>query len=342
MAKRVKHLWDSLTSFENLLEAWRKVQRGKRRSAVVLKFRHAQEDRLFELQASLRAHTWMPSPCRHVYIQEVKPRKIDAPVLADCVVHHAVMNLMEPWFERRFISDSYACRKGKGTHAASLRTTEFMRRASREWGTPYVLKGDISRYFASIAHERLLAMLPKLVSDPDVLWLFRRIIQDNGYQGCGLPLGSVTSQWLANFYLDSLDHFVKDDMGLPYYVRYMDDFVLIGPNKAWCRTALEQIDAFVRASLQLSLNPKTGIWPISKGIDFVGYRHWTDHTLPRKRTVKRARKTFKTFPGLYAAGKIDLDYVTARVVSFTGYMKHCAGRETLRHILARLVLTRGE
>ena len=90
----------------------------------------------------------------------MKPREIDAPTLADCVAHHAVMNVMEPWFERRFIFDSYACRKGKGTHAASLRTREFMRRASGEWGTPYVLKADISRYFGSIRHDRLLSMLP--------------------------------------------------------------------------------------------------------------------------------------------------------------------------------------
>ncbi|SBW07435.1 conserved hypothetical protein [uncultured Desulfovibrio sp.] len=342
MAKRAKHLWDTLTSFENLLEAWRKVQRGKRRSLAVLRFRSEQEDLLFNIQERLRAHTWTPSPCRHFCVNEVKPRRIDAPTLSDCIVHHAVMNVMEPWFEKRFVADSYACRKGKGTHAASLRTTEFMRQASRKWGTPYVLKGDISRYFASINHERLLAMLPKLVSDKDVLWLFHKIVLENGYEGQGLPLGSLTSQWMANLYLDSLDHFIKDDMGLPYYVRYMDDFVIIGPNKAWCWTALEQVEAFVNGSLQLALNPKTGIWPISKGIDFVGYRHWTDHTLPRKRTVKRARKALKALPGLYAAGKIDLPYVTARVVSFTGYMKHCAGRETLRHILDKLVLKHPE
>lgn len=105
---------------------------------------------------------------------------------------------------------------------------------------------------------------------------------------------------------------------------------------------LEHIRDFVEISLGLRLNPKTGILPIRHGIDFVGYRHWTDHVLPRKRTVKRARKTFKRFPALYRAGKIDLDYIRARVVSFTGYMAHCDGHTTLEHILERLVLTRGE
>ena len=341
MAKRAKHIWPDMVSFGNLLEAWRKVQLGKRYRPAVVRFRAAQEDNLLDLRDRLQSHTWEPSPCRRFRILEVKPRTIDAPTIGDCVVHHAAMNLLEPWFERRFIADSYACRKGKGTHAASLRTREFMRAASAQWGRPYVLKGDIAKYFSSIDHDRLLSMLPRIISDPDVLWLFERIVRHNGYEEKGLPLGCLTSQWLANLYLDALDHYVKDDMGVRYYVRYMDDFVIIGPSKAWCWTALENIRNFVEISLLLRLNPKTGVWPISRGIDFVGYRHWTDHVLPRKRTVKRARTAFRSFPGLYRAGKIDLDYIRSRVVSFTGYMAHCDGHTTLGHILARLVLTPG-
>ncbi len=340
MSKRAKHLWPHIVAFENLLEAWRKVQLGKRYRPAIVRLRAGIEDTLFDLQEHLVSHTWTPAPCRTFRIVEVKPRTIDAPAVQDCIVHHAVMNLLEPWFERRFIADSFACRKGKGTHAASFRTREFMRRASHEWGNPYILKADISNYFASIHHERLLAILPRITSDRDVLWLFEQIVLHNGATERGLPLGCLTSQWLANLYLDALDHFVKDDMGLRYYVRYMDDFVLIGPSKDWCWTALENIRAFVEGSLLLRLNPKTGVWPISRGIDFVGYRHWTDHVLPRKRTVKRAKKTFKTFPGRYRAGEVDLDYIRARVVSFTGYMAHCDGWQTLDHILGRLVLTR--
>ena len=329
-------------SFGNLLEAWRKVQLGKRYRPAVVRFRMAQEDNLFDIQERLKRHEWEPSPCRRFRLTDEKPREIDAPTVGDCVVHHAVMNVLEPWFERRFIHDSYACRKDKGTHAASTRTREFMRAASAQWGRPYVLKGDISKYFSSINHERLLSMLPHIISDPDALWLFGQIVKHNGYEERGLPLGALTSQWLANLYLDAMDHYIKDDLGVKYYTRYMDDFVLIGPSKEWCRAMLEHVRDFVTVSLQLQLNPKTGIWPISHGIDFVGYRHWTDHILPRKRTVKRARRAFKTFPGRYRAGEINLDYVRSRVVSFTGYMQHCDGYTTLEHILSRLVLTRGE
>lgn len=340
MPKRAKHLWPHITAFENLLEAWRKVQLGKRYRPAIVRLRASIEDTLFDIQERLVAHTWRPAPCRRFRIVEVKPRTIDAPAVQDCIVHHAAMNLLAPWFERRFIPDSFACQKGKGTHAASYRTREFMRRASLEWGRPYVLKADISNYFASIHHARLLSMLPRITSDKDVLWLFERIVLHNGASERGLPLGCLTSQWLANLYLDALDHYAKDDMGIRYYVRYMDDFVIIGPSKEWCWTVLDNLRAFVEGSLLLRLNPKTGVWPISRGIDFVGYRHWTDRTLPRKRTVKRAKKAFKGFPGRYRAGEIDLDYIRSRVASFTGYTAHCDAYRTLEHILARLVLVK--
>jgi hypothetical protein len=164
------------------------------------------------------------------------------------------------------------------------------------------------------------------------------LIHGSGYDVRGLPIGSLTSQWLANLYLDGLDHYVKDGLGAPYYLRYMDDFVLVGPDKQWCRAMLERIGAYV-AGLDLTLNPKTGIRPISQGVDFVGYRHWTSHVLPRKRTVQRAKRQFKTMLRQYGQKKIDLDYVRARVASFTGYMKHCNGHNTLEHILSKFILT---
>lgn len=114
----------------------------------------------------------------------------------------------------------------------------------------------------------------RCISDENTLWLFETIIRNagNGF-GVGIPIGALTSQWLANLYLDTLDHFVKDDMGVAYYLRYMDDFVIVGPDKMWCRSVLTQITDFLTCTLRLTLNPKTGIWPMSQGLDFVGYRH---------------------------------------------------------------------
>ena len=188
-------------------------------------------------------------------------------------------------------------------------------------------------------------------ADRDVLWLFGRIIRAQQMQGVpdamldsvpygtGLVIGALTSQWLANLFFDPIDHFIKDELGVRYYLRYMDDFVLVGPSKDWCRTMLASIEKAVNCR-KLNLNPKTSIYPASHGLDFVGYRHWTNYTLPRKRTVKRARLRFRHLREQYARGRIDLDYVRPRVASFTGYMQHCDGFVTLDKILENFVLVR--
>lgn len=339
MPKTAKHLWPAVVSFDNLVSAWHQARRGKRYAADVLRFYGKLGENLFNLQKQLLGHTWTPAPCRLFTVREPKLRLIQAPYFGDRVVHHALMDVVSPVFERRFIHDSYACRDNKGTHAASRRTTEFLRQATAAWERPWVLKADISKYFQSINHDLLLQRVRRVVSDPDVLWLFERVIRHGGYDECGLPIGALTSQWLANLYLDGLDHFVKDDMGVRFYLRYMDDFVLIGPSGDWCRTALGQITRFLTCQ-RLTLNPKTGIWPASRGIDFVGYRHWPGHTLPRKRTVKRARRQFKSLALRYRRGDIELDYVRPRVVSFTGYMAHCNGYRSLEAILREFVLVR--
>lgn len=137
--------------------------------------------------------------------------------------------------------------------------------------TPYILKADISKYFPSIDQAVLMRRVERVIADKSVLWLFDTLIRNGnpGY-GVGIPIGALTSQWLANLYLDSLDHYIKDDLGIQYYLRYMDDFVVIGPSKLWCRTVLEQVEKYLTCTLHLRLNPKTGIWPVTHGLDFVG------------------------------------------------------------------------
>lgn len=338
MPKTAKNLWPSVTTFENLLAAWKLARRGKRRSLSAVRFWGNLEENLFGIQEQLVNHWWKPSPWREFVVREPKLRLIQAPYFGDRVVHHALMRIAEPVFERRFIDDSFACRKGKGTHAASRRTTDFLRRATTAWGSPYILKADISKFFPSISHTILMHRLDRLFGDPDVMWLFERIVMHNGFNGRGVPIGALTSQWLANLFLDALDHFVKDDLGIKYYLRYMDDFVVVGPNKAWCATALGQIERFVNMC-DLRLNPKTAIYPASHGVDFVGYRHWTDHTLPRKRTMKRARRLFKSLVARYNRGEIDLDYVRPRIASFAGYVQHCDAYRSAGSLFDSVILS---
>ena len=337
MPKTAKNIWPQVASFATLAEAFNKVRTGKRFDPDTMRFYANLEGNLFALEEQLLQKTWRPAPFREFHIVDPKPRLIQAPEFADRVVHQAVMLKAGPAMERRFISDSYASRLGKGTHKASHQLRAFMRSASGKWAHPYLIKADIKSYFGTIPHDALMERVKRVFGDPDLLWFFDTLIHGSGYIDRGLPIGSLTSQWLANLYLDTLDHYIKDELGVAYYVRYMDDFVLIGPDKAWCWEKLGQITAFVEG-LGLRLNPKTGLRPISQGTDFVGYRHWTSHTLPRKSTVKRAKKQFKSLQRRYNKGNIPLDYVTARVVSFTGYMKHCDGRTTLQSILDKFVL----
>ncbi len=337
MPRTAKHLWPEIASFLNLAKAFQKVRAGKRFDNDTMLFYSALEENLFALEDALVKKTWKPKPFREFYITVPKPRKIQAPDFGDRVIHQAVMFHAGPPMLRRFITDSFASIEGRGTHAASRRFRQFMRSASSKFEHPYIIKADIKSYFASIPHDALLYRLERIFADKDLLWFFNTLVRESGYHERGLPIGALTSQWLANLYLDELDHYIKDKLGVKYYVRYMDDFVLIGPDKAWCKEKLALIDSFVQR-LELRLNPKTCVLPISQGVDFVGYRHWTDHVLPRKSTVKRFRAQVKVLQRRYNEGKISFVDVNARVQSFVGYMSHCNGYRTTASALEGIVL----
>jgi len=155
-----------------------------------------------------------------------------------------------------------------------------------------------------------------------------------------LPLGALTSQLLANVYLDQLDHFIKDTLGVRYYVRYMDDFILLHGDKTELWRLLAEIRDFLACELHLTLNNKTRVFPASHGVDFAGYRHFSGYKLPRKRNVRRARKRFAGLSRCYADGRVDIDTVRCCVASFTGYMRHCKGWKSAESTLNSLILVR--
>lgn len=342
MAKTLKDIWQRIISFENLVAAWEEAKRGKRFHLPVLKFGSSVEENLFGIQGELLHRTWKPGPWREFFVSEPKMRLIQAPPFADRIVHHALVRVINPAFEKRFIHDSYACRKGRGTLAAGKRLTHFLRcaamRATRERRRVYVLKADISKYFPNINHDILMSVLARTVSDEGALWLMERIVRENGFEDCGLPIGALTSQLFANAYLDVLDHYVKDELGVRWYVRYMDDFVIVDTDKRRLQEILTKVEAVLWERLRLRLNPKTAVFPASHGTDFAGYRHWTTFRLPRKRNIRRARRKFRLLRRLYAEGEVDVPFVRARVMSFLGYTRHCKARRTVDSALSELVL----
>ena len=337
MPKSVNGLWKEIISFENLLAAHKEARKGKKFKGDVLQFGYNLEENLLNIQNHLIWKSWTPGKHCTFYVYDPKKRLISAPSFEDRVVHHALVRIIEPLFEKKFVFDSYACRKGKGIHAATLRLQSFLRKANKNWRNIYVLKADISKYFPSINRQRLLEILKRTIKDKDVLWLCERIIKQSK-ENTGIPVGALTSQLFANIYLDTLDHFIKDDLGVKFYIRYMDDFVILKESKSELWELLHKIEEFLMHQLYLILNPKTSIFPAVRGVDFAGYRTWATHILPRKRNVKRARKRFKRFAKAYAQGKIDLEYIRPRVMSFLGYMKHCSSYITLKYFFNKFML----
>lgn len=334
-------LWAQITDFDNLYQAYLEARRGKRDRSSVMRFSANVEENLVELQNHLIWKSWTPGKPREFVVKEPKLRLIQAPPFADRVIHHALVRVVTPLFERKFIRDSYACRVGMGTQAAVARAQHFMRTAKRNYGAGvYVLKADISRFFSSIRHHVLLGEIERTISDKDVLWLWRQIISGYGHEaGIGLPVGALTSQLGANILLSRLDHVAKDQMGIKHYVRYMDDFIAVLPNKACAAAALDELGAEVTV-LGLALNPKTAIHPWQRGLDFCGYRIWPTHILPRKRNIKRARATFRQLMTRYRQGLVDQRHVRQRVCSFLAYTKHCSAQRTVSGVLDDLVLVR--
>ena len=338
MPKTYGDLWPLVTSWDNLYNAYLEARENKRYRPEVLKFTANLEENLINTQNHLYWKSWAPGRWREFIVHEPKARHIQAPSFSDRIVHHALVRVIEPLFERKFIYDSYACRVGKGTIAAVLRTQGFLRQAKTKYNHVYVLKADISKYFPSIQHDHLTRILKRTIRDKDILRLCEIIIHNRGEHGCGIPVGALTSQLFANVYLDQLDHLIKDEFGVKFYTRYMDDWIILAPDKKRLWSILDAIEDFLTSRLGLRLNPKTQIFPASHGVDFCGYRIWPTHILPRKRNVKRARRRLQKLSKFYAHKQITLERARASVMSFLGYMKHCDGYRSTVAVLDNLVL----
>ena len=252
---------------------------------AVADFLFNQEAELFRLQRELRGLSYRPGPYRTFVIHDPKHRTINAPPFRDRVVHHALCAAVEPVFERVAILDSYACRQGKGSHAAVDRAQRFARRRR------FFLKLDVRRFYDSVDHEVLRAQVRRLIKDPDLLWLLDRIIAHGppgALPGKGMAIGNLTSQHLSNLYLSPLDHFIKERLRVREYIRYMDDLLLFGDTKPdlwrWC----DDIEEFTCEHLRLAFKGRaTVVAPISEGVPFLRLRIWPS---VRRLVARRKRR----------------------------------------------------
>lgn len=331
--KRHGNLWEQLISFEALLRAADTARRGKRFRPAVASFHFDQERALWKLHEELLTKTYRPGAYRSFFIYEPKKRQISAAPYRDRVVHHALTGVLEPIFERSFIFDSYACRRGKGTHAAVARCQQFARRFR------YVLKADIQKFFPSLDHEILQALVARKIKDNEVRWLVGQIIDHSNPQEevvdyflgddlftpaerrRGIPIGNQTSQFFANVYLDPLDHFVKERLGIKGYVRYVDDFLVFADDKSRLADVRELIREFL-VGLRLRLHPaKSVVFPVKGGIRFLGYRVFPTHRLLPKENVRRFRRRVRGMQEDYAAGRVSYAEIYQRLMSWSGHAR---------------------
>lgn len=287
--------------------------------------------------------TYHTGKYKHFTIYEPKERQIAALSFEDRVVQHAIYNIIEPIFEKSFIYDSYACRKGFGVISGSLRATKFRRAAVDSFKNQqiYCLKGDVRKYFYSIDHLVLKKLIRKKIKCKDTLKLLDEIIDSSG-DLVGIPIGNLTSQLFANIYLNELDHYVKEVLKLKYYIRYMDDFIILHPDKKYLEEILIKIRQYLVSELKLNLNSKTQIFLVNRrAIDFLGYVVFYDYRLLRKGNVKRTKRKFKKFQKLYYNYAINLNNIRPSIVSWLGHVKWADSFQLVKNILQSTVFVRG-
>ncbi|MBN1147367.1 MAG: group II intron reverse transcriptase domain-containing protein [Anaerolineales bacterium] len=334
--KRHKCLYPQIVEFENLRLAFKRAARGKRSRPDVADFEYHLEENLLALQDELLGEIYRPGSYYNFRIYDPKPRLISAAPFRDRVVHHALCRVTEPLFERRFIPDSYACRPGKGTHAALDRAQAFARRY------PYVLRCDIERFFPSLDHVLLQAQFERIIADEAVLRLCALILEGGAHihkpQGArryfpgddlfaalrpvGLPIGNLTSQLWANLYLNPLDHFVKRQLKCPAYLRYCDDFLLFAADKASLHHWKKEIIAFL-AGLRLALHESRAVVsPVSCGIPFLGWQVYPDHRRLRRYNGLRFQRRFAQMRADYAVGRLSKEQMDASIRSWIAHAAH--------------------
>ncbi|MDR0221674.1 MAG: RNA-directed DNA polymerase, partial [Lachnospiraceae bacterium] len=286
------HGYEKICDFQNLYNAHLAARRGKRGKTEVIRFEMNLAENITAMQRDLAEKSYRPSGYLHFMVYEPKARSIFAPAYRDRVIQHCLCdNIIMPTLEPRLIYDNASCRIGKGTHFSMNRLSGFLREFYRHHGTDgYFLKCDIRKYFENINHEALKKKLAK-VFDTDIYNLLCDIIDSyEATEGAGLPLGNQTSQWFALYYLDGVDRLIKEKLRVKYYVRYMDDFVLLHHDKEYLRHCLGEIRRVCRDDLHLEMNEKTQIFPVKNGVEYLGWRFYLTESGKAVRKLRTANK----------------------------------------------------
>lgn len=319
MVRQLREKFDDHLTYDRILRAHERAAKSKGLRYEVLQFNLNMHSNLMRIMDALASGKYLPSKYWRFWVYDPKKRLILALPYPDRVVHQwYIEEFIKPYYIPRFIYDSYACIPGKGTHAAVDRIQRYMRRMNCENNGHYcILKMDISKFFNSINLNILFDVLQKVIVDPKLLDLTYTILFEDGEHD-GLPIGNYVSQYFANIYLNELDQFCKRQLGIKFYVRYMDDFVALAPNRLMARQWFNEINEFVVSQLNLRLNQKSRYYPAKLGLDFVGYRIYNDYRLLRLRSKKKLASLISD----YERGVIGTGDFVQCINAWHGHARH--------------------
>jgi retron-type reverse transcriptase len=328
--KIYKNLFEEIISAENLFSAWDKFKNGKRKKKDVRLFEWNLEENIFKLQRELKNKTYKHSGYLSFKISDPKPRNINKAQVRDRILHHAVFQILNPIFEAGFISASFSCREGYGTHKGVQFLQNTLRKASKNNKVPcFVLKCDIKKFFDNIDHKVLFTILKRKIKDIDTVWLLEQIISSfSSNYSCmgvskGVPIGNLTSQLFANTYLNELDQFLKHELKVKHYLRYTDDFLIISEDKKYLEKIIIKIVLFLEEELLLKIHgEKTNIRKVNQGTDFLGYIVFQKYKLVRTKTKRRMSQKLKLKINECRQGIISKKSLNQSLQSYLGFLGH--------------------
>lgn len=322
--KRIGNLYDQICTLENLELADKKARRGKLRSHGVKKHDKNRTENINNLREALLNGTFRTSKYDVFTIYEPKEREIyRLPYFPDRIVHHAVMNVLEPIWTSIFTADTYSCIKNRGIHAAAKKVLKAVREDPEN--TTYCLKIDIRKFYPSIDHDVLKGIIRRKLKDKRLLALLDEIIDSAD----GVPIGNYLSQYFANLILAYFDHWIKEEKRVKYYFRYADDIVILAPDKAYLHSLLKEIRQYM-GELKLQVKDNWQVFPVaSRGIDFLGYVFFHTHTRMRKGIKQRLCKRIGK---LNRRKTLTEEEFKRNVCSWWGWAKYCDSKHLIKKL----------
>lgn len=330
--KKFHKLYSNIASIESLLYAWERFKVGKRKRKDVARFEWDLERNIFDLHSDLIGKAYQHGPYFSFVITDPKQRNIHKATVRDRVVHHAVFEALNSVFEPTFISTSFSCRMGKGTHKGVDAVARMARSVSKNYSGPcFALKCDVRKFFDSIDHGILLNMLSQRIADAETMQLLENIIesyisnQSNLFERRGLPIGNLTSQLFANVYMNVFDQFMKHELGVKNYARYTDDFIVLSDDENYLQGLLPVIETVLKDRLSLTLHPgKIQLVSLLQGIDFLGYIIRPHHQVTRTRTRRRMIRKLHKKIVKHENGELSADALKQTLASYLGVLSHAS------------------